>query len=97
MKGWQLKIDELQEGINQDLGPDLRKIQPAHQGLGDQGHYSCPKAVSTEHNLGGIHPICFQGLQEVNGGVQAITGKGIVTVIRKLAVPEQAGNRSTAV
>lgn len=88
MKGWQLKIDDLEEGINQDLGPDLRKIQPAHQGLGDQGRYSCPNAVSAEHNPGGIHPICSQGLQEVNGGIQAIIGNGMVMVIRKLAVPE---------
>ena len=88
MKGWQLKIDELDEGINQDLGPDLTKIQPAHQGLGDQGCYSCPNAVCTEHNPGGIHPICSQGLQEVNGGIHAIIGNGIVMVIRKLVVPE---------
>lgn len=65
--------------------------------LDDTGHIPSPKAVSADHNPGGVHPVGFEALQEENGGVQAVLENAGVVVIRKLAVPEeQAGNTSTA-
>lgn len=49
-KGWQPKINELDNGINQALGPDPRKTRSAHQGLRGQGRNPCPSTVSADHN-----------------------------------------------
>lgn len=65
-----------------------------HQGLGDRGQKPFP-TLSPQIATRRIHPLGFQGLQEANGGLQAVLGKDPGMAIRKPAGPrEQAANKS---